>query len=171
LATFKERFPARKDWLPIFGVCAFVVHGWAIFSLLREIPSLLLRLGMGDILAAIAYTLTFALAESLLFFALVFALVGLLPHRWFRNHTIWMGTVVAVLLQYASLLSVMSAELPVFMAWLLGLGALLLIFFRLLRGDKMRLWLDLVERVSVLAALYLVVDGLSLVVVVLRNLF
>jgi len=76
-----------------------------------------------------------------------------------------------VLLQYASLLSVMSAELPVFMAWLLGLGALLLIFFRLLRGDKMRLWLDLVERVSVLAALYLVVDGLSLVVVVLRNLF
>ena len=148
-----------------------MVHGWAIFSLLREIPSLLLRLGMGDILAAIAYTLTFALAESLLFFALVFALVGLLPHRWFRNHTIWMGTVVAVLLQYASLLSVMSAELPVFMAWLLGLGALLLIFFRLLRGDKMRLWLDLVERVSVLAALYLVVDGLSLVVVVLRNLF
>lgn len=171
MVIFKERFPARKDWLPIFAVCAFAVHGWAIFSLLREIPSLLLRLGLGDLLGAIAYTLTFALAESLLFFALVFVLVGLLPHRWFRHHTVWMGTVLAVLLQYASFLSILSAELSLFVAWLVGLGALLLIFFWLLRGDKMRLWLDLVERVSVLAALYLVMDVFSVVVVVLRNLF
>lgn len=171
MATFKERFPARQDWLPIFSVCAFVVHGWAIFSLLREIPSLLLRLGIGDILGAIAYTLTFALVESLLFFALAFVLVGLLPHGWFRHHGVWMGTVLAALLQYASLLSVVVVEPAFFLTWLAGLVVLLAIFFGLLRGDKMRVWLDLVERLSVLAAFYLVLDVVSAAVVIWRNLF
>lgn len=168
--TFKQRLPAKKDLFPLFSVCAFAIHIWAMLSIFVEVPSLLLRLDFNDFVGAIAYTLTFTLLESLLGFTIVLALLTLMPHKWRKYSTIATGTLILCILQYSILLvSELATSVTSTLLGLLGLLAIAGIFVQLMRRGRVSILVDFVDRLTVLTGLYITFDIIGLSIVIIRN--
>ena len=84
MATFRNRFPSRRDTLLVLTACAFPIHLWSILSVLRLIPSWAQHNSTWDIIGIVAYTQVFALFETLLLLVCLLLIGAILPARWFR---------------------------------------------------------------------------------------
>jgi hypothetical protein len=98
-AILRERF-SSKGFLQIFVYCAFPIHLWTILNMLRDVPSWAFYMRYGELFSSIAYTMSFALIETLILFLPVVVLGMLLPKRWVRDKFV---PLVSVLLLEASL--------------------------------------------------------------------
>ena len=172
MAISRNRLPSRHDLYLLFGACVLPVHIRAIFSVLQEFPSLILRMTLWELVAASAYSLTFALSESLLIMLAVTLLTILIPPRWLEGCFAVRGT----LLLCASLPWLYLCLTRGIRSWrglLLSSACALLLWMlpRLLRRlhTKAAPLKALLERLSVLAYLYVALDVLSLLVVIARN--
>jgi hypothetical protein len=177
LATFRDRFPSRRDVLLVFAACAFPVHVWAIISMLWEFPAWILILTPWNMAGVIAYTLAFALLESLtiLFGLLVLAIV--LPGRWFRDSFVALSTMAvfvttgwAILAHYNDV-ALQTWSIKSFLLWagvyLVSLGFSYALVQRFTKLGK--LMVSLADRLLILAYLYLSLDVLSVAVIAVRN--
>jgi len=81
----KKRLPAFASILPVFAVIAFLVYGWTMIVFLWKLPSWILYLTLGEILAVFAYSMTFALLESFLILTLLLLACMALPPAWMRD--------------------------------------------------------------------------------------
>jgi hypothetical protein len=177
LATFRARWPSRRESLLLFGVCVFPVHTWAILNLLSELPGWLVRLSLWDIVGIIAYTLVFALLECLVIWLAVVLLSIVLPKRWFRERFVALGTMIVLLTSGWAILAHFNDEaLAQWSAWdsflwfglyLVSLGVFYTLVFRF---DRLERWIvSFADRLLILAYLYLLLDFLAFVIVALRN--
>jgi len=103
----RERLVPKQEWMLVFVVGAIPVQVWAYIGLFREIPALLLRAGMGDIIGTAAYVLSFALFESIILTLVLVLLAAVLPASWFRARFVVQGSITilvttgwAILAQY-----------------------------------------------------------------------
>ena len=175
--TLRRRFASREYLISAFAVCVFVIHVWAIYNLLREVPAWVLRLSFTELIGVIAYTQVFALLESILIFLLLIGLGALLPAGWYRNR---FGSLSAAIVLVTSawfiaaqyndnLLSGSGLKgLAIWAAtYLIALG---IAFGGVHYFKKVDAVLNgFAQRVLVLSVLYLVVDIFSIFVVIFRN--
>jgi hypothetical protein len=133
----------------------------------------LLRGALPELIAPAAYTMTFALLESVMLMVVTILIAALLPARWMRDDFAVKGTGVL----YASvpwMIVALSMETQLRYLYLLPLVGCLLsltLFYKLL-GDFTRIRLSiraLLDRISLLSYLYAAIDLLGLLVVVARN--
>ncbi len=172
----------RRDLLLLFTACAVPVHVWAILSGLREAPAWMVRLDAVDLVAVAAYTLAFALAESLLVWLLAAAAAGLLPARLLGATGAQSAS--AFRLAWGSWLVLVSGLASASLHWFpallrppwpiaLGLACLTCLAGGLLllrRAPRLRLAVrGLLDRLVVLALAYVAVDLVGLAVVLARN--
>lgn len=153
------------------------VHVWAIFNVLREVPAWILRMSMWEMIGVIAYTQVFALFESLILFILILLAAIILPGNLLRNDIaissaliMFVLSIWLVILHYNSDW-IFSRNLPILAIWLgtlLGTLILLLLLSRRLKPIQDRI-VNIMSRFAVLAALYLVIDALSVLIVLVRN--
>ena len=153
------------------------VHIWAIFNVLREVPAWILRMSMWEMIGVIAYTQVFALFESLILFILILLAAIVLPGNLLRNNIITASALIMfvlsiwlIILHYNSTW-LFSRNIPILAIWLATLVGT--IFLLLFLSKRLMLMQDsiikIMGRFAVLAALYLVVDALSIVIVLFRN--
>ncbi len=172
LTSQTKKFPAKQDLYRFLTVWLAFVNTWAFFSWLYEAPSLIRRLNLWDLLGSLAYTTTFALIESLGIFIPFTLLAVLIPTRWLRsvNFTLH-ALIITVAALYAGIGFTLDSGQQT-LTWVLGLISLGGLVF-ILRGKprfQHRL-VDLLDRLVVLATLYLIVDVVGFVIVVIRNVF
>jgi hypothetical protein len=182
----------RQGLWSLFLMCALPLHAWALLLAFRDLSWLTDRTNAWDAVGVLCYGLLFALIESLLLFV-VTALLGLLiPRRWEpERRTALLSVLVLVLCVWAmlgQLFFLTNARLPEgLIAFLVRSGHPLRIMYPaivVLVGVSFVLpaWAvmrsarglqaagGLIERLGLLAMLYLVFDAAALVIVVIRNL-
>lgn len=153
------------------------IHVWSILRVLEEMPAWILRLSISELLGVVAYTQVFALLESA--FVLVFFLVVsfLLPKRWLAYQFV---PATSILVFVATLWAIAAHNYDKvirnwgareFLPWLiLVMISLALAWVLVSRSKKVRnAIVELVDRATVLAAVNLFIDSLSLVIILIRN--
>jgi hypothetical protein len=147
--------------------CLSVVNSFAVFSIVKEMPVLILRLRTWDVIGAAAYSITFALVEGLVVFCILTCCAVLMRVITKQRHFI----LYAVLLWPTILFFILFIIAPKAIS-LIGFLASFILVFLLLRFKKLRnIILEILDRITVLGALYLIIDIVSVIIVVFRNVF
>lgn len=153
------------------------MHVWSILNLLREVPAWVLRLRIWELVGVIAYNMAFALIESLMVWAVFVLLAFVLPGRWFRDRFVSLSSVAvfsaaawAIVVHYNTE-TVRLWSLKDFALWfvvcLFSIGAACALVYLITGVD--RFVRSVAERLLVLVYMYVVVDVLSILVVLVRN--
>jgi hypothetical protein len=149
-----------------------------MLSYLDAFPGFALRFNTWDLIGTAAYTLAFALLESLILLLPLILAAVLLPPRIFRDRFLSLGATVIIV----SSIWIMVANAQRIEILALGLRSLLLPFTLYLlslaipvalivRIRSIEIWIQaVVSRFSVLAYFYVALACLGLVIVVLRSL-
>jgi hypothetical protein len=154
-----------------------MIHIWSIYNLLKEIPAWILRLSYWELAGVISYTLLFALVESLIVLVFLIILAALLPARIFRDKFVSISTIF-VFLAALWIIPVRIYENTI-RSWgmigLLGVLFLALISFLIsylvvLKSKKVdQIINSLMQRVTLLAYVYVFIDIVAVIIVFSRN--
>ena len=192
LATFFSRRYSRQGLWSLFLMCALPLHAWTMVLAFRDMSWVTDRTNAWDAVGVFSYGLVFALAESLIIFLLVALLGFLVSPRWDRDLRVSLLTVLVLMLSIWAILEqlffLLEVRLPGGIINLLVqsghplrtlylmVAALLVITIMgpvvlVVRSEGARRFVHgLIDRLSLLAILYLVFDLIGLVIVVVRNL-
>lgn len=190
MAIFK-RYSKSGLWL-LFLTTAFPIHLWTIILFLRDFSWIAERTNAWDAVGVAAYGMVFAFIESVFVFIIVVLLGFLLPKQWDeRKRLAFLSLLVFIVALWAILgqlffmlglsvpapiihfLSASSHPLRLLYAGLVSLVSLTLIVsaYLIIRSDRVwRSVYNLMDRLAVLSAIYLVFDGISLIIIIIRNL-
>jgi len=191
LVTSKPTWYSRRGLWSLFLVCAFPLHVWTIILAFLDFSWVAERTNAWDAIGVLAYALVFAFAESLVVFLAAVLLGFLLPRRWEEGKRI---ALLSILMLVTTLWAMLG---QLYFLWNLSLPDQAILFlaqtghplrilyaailvvviptvliptYLVLRSDRStRFILGLTERLSLLASIYLLLDGAGLVVVVIRN--
>lgn len=188
---FIAKYYSRSDVWLLFLLCAFPLHVWTLLLAFRDISWVAARTNFQDAIGVLSYGMVFAFLESLVFFVIIFFLGFLISPRWTSQYrVVTMGLSAIVLSIWAiigQLYFLQGWSLPDgFIGFLVRSGHparyfypilsfLILITFLIpvwvvLKSQKgYSIARDIADRLSLLGALYLVVDVLALGVVLIRN--
>jgi hypothetical protein len=164
-------------WL-LFIAVAFPVHVWSIFNLFYVLPAWMLKMDYIELFGAISYTFLFALFESTVITIFVFLFVQFILNKIFPDKYLTFGILVIWLL---SILAVGAHYSHVVNLWgflnigLLGLLSfvfiILLVSFLLKKYSKVEnIIFFAIDRLAILISIYLIIDVMSLINIVFRNL-
>ena len=163
-------------WI-VFAASVFPTHLWAIIDFLREYPAFIKRMNTSELLGSFSYVMgVFALPDAIVLFLGIVVLALILPYRFFRVKFATLGSALALIT------SVWLIIFHSFPKWLemrqllpLGLWAVTYLlmmgisYFQILRNPKAEAAVDnFMQRAVSLAALYLIIDFLSIINVVFR---
>ena len=173
----KSRFASREQLILLFAACVFIIHVWAIISVLREVPAWVLRLNYWDLIGVIAYTQLYALAESIVVFLVLIIIAAILPAKLFREKLVALGTMVVIVSSIWFIFAHYNDQvirlwgakqfLFVFLAFLVSI---LIPYVLIQRYPKIADIIDsIVGRVAVLAYVYVFLDVISIIIIVIRN--
>lgn len=177
MATFKDRIPARKELFTVFLASAFASNAWALYNITQEVPAWILRLSLGEMVGVMAHSLLFALLDALpIFVALTLAAI-VLPASWLRDRFVAIGSSVAfitavwmIIFHTNNLLT--QRDVIKIAVWAASYALITaVVYIWILRSDKAnRAVVNGVERLGLLAGLYLVLDLVGIGVVLIRTL-
>jgi hypothetical protein len=134
-----------------------------------------MRLNVWELVGAIAYTLAFALFETLLVFLILTILSVILPGRLFLDKFVAQASMMVLLGSVWAItshlgLDVFRSDGRLFVAWLLLLLGPLAISYLMVHWSRKleRQARALVERLAPVSLVYILVDILSVFIIVLR---
>lgn len=182
----------RQGLWTLFLMCALPLHIWTLILAFRDLPWLTDRTNAWDAFGVMSYGLIFALAESVLLF-LAFVLLGMLvPRSWEPDRRVHLLSAFVLILSLWAMISqlfflagvrlpdgiialLVGSAHPLWIIYgtllaLTGISFLLPAWAALRPGKGLRALAAAVERLGLLAVLYLVFDAAALVIVVIRNL-
>jgi hypothetical protein len=174
-------------------VCSLPFHFWAILLILKNAGNFLVKRDLVFFLGFSGYTLGFAIIESLIFFAFMFALTYLFPRSWEGKTSFAVATTLSLVLAswgIANQLFFLLTDLsPAWFEWLrlrvhyrqnllYPLLWIVLILSAAIPTIALPRWkpgrqivLSLAEKLSMLAPLYLLLDMVGIGAVIFRNLY
>ncbi|MFP4394787.1 MAG: hypothetical protein ACLFTI_05935 [Anaerolineales bacterium] len=172
LTSQAKKLPSKQELYRFLAVWLAFVNTWAFLSWLYEVPSLIRRLNLWDLVGSLAYTTTFALVESLGIFIPFTLLALLIPTRWLRYVTFALhALIIAMMVLYVGIGFTLDSGQQT-LTWVLGFVSLTGLAYILRRKPRIQQRLvGLLDRLVVLATLYLIVDVVGVVIVVIRNVF
>jgi hypothetical protein len=170
----RNRFPNKHTTFKTFIAVAFPVHIWAIVATLHRFPSYLLYLKISEILGIVAYTLSFALLESIIITILLIVIGAGLPQRIFKEKIVPQAALLTpVALVVADSVQSLGSTFQVWIAiWAFGMIPILIIVYLVGKSQMVSEWLTkYIDRITVLSLVYVFGDLLAVVIVICRNLF
>jgi hypothetical protein len=177
LRRLSQQLPSKRAGIRLLLMCVLASHLWAIPGLLNEVPALILRLSVWNLIGVISYYMLFTLCEAVFVWMALNLLGAILPDAIIQQQLLAKGSVL-VLVTYLWLAPIlhnfrMLLYWPVG-AWLwVGLYVLLLLSVQLLfmRFPSLdRRIRAAIDRLVVLAAAYVILDILGIFVIFVRNL-
>jgi hypothetical protein len=181
----------KGDLLKLFLVCAFPIHAWAIFMVLRDISWVAERTNSWDAVGVIGYTLLIALVESIITVVVVLLLSFLVPKSWSAEKRI---AIMSILVLTTSVWAMIAqafflvedivpksllrflAQTPRPLLIIYGsIGTLVIasnalpVYF-LIRSEKFVNAISaIVDRLILLSTLYIFLDFVGIVIIIIRN--
>ena len=186
-----NRYSRSGLWL-LFLSTAFPIHLWTIILVLRDFSWVAERTNAWDAVGVAAYGMIFAFIETIFVFAIIVLVGFFLPKQWEENKRIAFLSMIVFLVALWAIIGqlyfMLAIDLPsglmMFfvrsghpLRWiyaglfvLFSLTVIVPVYF-FIRSEKMyRSIFNFIDRLAVLSAIYLVFDGISLVVTLVRNL-
>jgi hypothetical protein len=178
---FLARLPDRQSIIGVYATAVFLVYGWTMFASFWQVPSWLFYLKISEILSIYAYSFVINFGESvtLIFLALFVGII--LPGRWWNAQFKSKGALWIFVLMGSIMVRLYTNRAPddweifffgqqTWWAYTLLLG--LALDFAFSHIVWLRKSLDfLADQMVVFLYIYLPLTIVSLVVVVVRNLF
>ncbi|MFC1997701.1 hypothetical protein ACFLXI_08885 [Chloroflexota bacterium] len=190
-SKFGNRYSKTGLW-QLFVATAFPLHLWAIILILMDISWVAERTNFWDAIGVAAYGLVFILFESLLIWALLILMGFLLPKIWPENkRVVLLGILVMVTALWAILGQLYFLLELSFPQWIINLLAeqahplrylyaiylvvvtlsvLLATYFAIISEKFQRSFVVVIDRLSILVGLYVILDVVSIIIVLIRNL-
>lgn len=181
----------KKELLQLFLTIGFPIHTWSIIQVLYDIEWVYEQQGGGILIGYIAYSMVFALFETIVLFIFFLLLSLFFPKKWAGQYTF------IVLCQWVFILSlwgvaniiyfVLIKSPPKFLSWVLlrvayhqELGFTILLITIVLsivlplilsiRYEKIRSGtIAIIDRIILLSILYLVFDFIGVIIIFIRN--
>ena len=172
MAIFRQRFTSQEI-TQIFVYCAFPIHVWTIINMLRDVPPWGIYMRSVELISTVAYTLSFALFETLIVFLPVILIGLIVPKRWIKDKFVPLSSVLLIELTLMTIVLqfFIKERLP---KRILLLSYLPLIGFSIVAVFKFPKIKDLVSslanRLSLLSFIYIFFDIIGLLIVIVRNL-
>ncbi len=172
-----KRFPKKQEIYYLLMATVFPIHVWSLINVTREVPAWILRLSISDMVGVIAYAQFYALIDTLVIFIPLLLLAVLLPTTLFRNKFVAKGTAVIFISSawfiFLHLNGQIIEQRQIAVLGIWGVSYLLVLAAAILiiqKNQKLEMAIvSFVQRLSVLSVLYLIIDLLSLIVIVVRN--
>jgi hypothetical protein len=177
IVPFYRRIPSTHNVVAVYLACLFPIQVWSIYNLLREVPAWLRQMSLWDVIGVVSYPQMFVLFESVVIFLPLVLLSALLPAGWFRDKFVALATgivylsVVWFILAHIYDLTLRYWGLGQLLPWIgLFLFSQILFFFLIHSSHKLQsIIVSWVNRVAVLSIVYLLIDLISVLIVVIRN--
>lgn len=146
--------------------------------MLDVMPAWLLRLDVWELVGVIAYTQAFALLETILIWGLIMLLTLILPRRLTGErfmplistlifiHALWVGILHVSFETFRAMSTFQLLSIP--LLYLLSVTMAVLLVLR--SGRFNTLLRSILDRLAVLVSLYIIIDILSILVILMRNL-
>jgi len=171
-------------------MCSFPLHFWTLILAFRDLSWLIERSNLWDAIGVASYGMIFAFAESVLVFLVTVVLGFLISKHWHQQRVALLSILVLITalwsmagqlhalsgMSYPSwfLNFIVQQEHPVRVLYVIGLllvtPTVLLPTYLILKSSKtLRFVRELIERLTLLAILYLLFDIVGLVIVIIRN--
>jgi hypothetical protein len=188
--SLKKYFSLKSLWT-LFLMAAFFPHVWTIILVFRDFSWIAERTNAWDAVGNGAYGLLYAFVESLFVFVIALVLGLLISSKWSeaRRRALLaalilltaVGSVVNQLyflyewdIPAALIRTLIASGRPLVSLYLLSLAVITpfvaLPVYLILRSEhSYTIVNELIDRLALLTGLYLVLDGIALVIVVVRN--
>jgi hypothetical protein len=183
MKIFTRRGIQRNDIFLVYSACAFSVFAWSLISLFYQLPPLMLRMNIVDIVGVAAYNMAFALIESMLYFGVLFGVLFLfaliLPKKLLGEHFGTLGGILAILfagimaytqLDYARVFS-LTPRRALFALGLVVLGFIAAYLMTLFLPWFERISKSILQRLSILSMIYSILGVLGILIIIVRNIF
>ena len=185
LSFLRSRFPSRQDTFLVLAVTTAPIYLWALLNFLREVPGYILRADLSFILAVLSYTLASCLIESLTITGMVVLLAVILPRRLLLDRFVPQAMILVLIpafwvipIHYQSRIAgglglPAQMYIALVVVWLITfIIALVDLSIIIRRRPKVEAgFLDVADRLTVLAWVFIVAGIISLGNVMVRNLF
>jgi hypothetical protein len=156
----------------------FLIHAWAIVVILYEAPAWSLQLDAWDLVGAASYPLVVATVESVVVLGLVSALAAALPRTWLRGAFVASATGIVYLAGVWAVVAHLNDQMVRAMsirelaAWAaFFVVSEVAVVWAIHRSRRLKSVIqEMVDRLVLPAALYIVLSIFAVVVVVARNL-
>ncbi|MEJ2758799.1 MAG: hypothetical protein P8046_10000 [Anaerolineales bacterium] len=191
MMLLKPRF-SKSDTVKLLLVSAFPVHFWAILMVFKEADTWMTKRSIVYSLGASGYVLGLALLESLLLFGFIYLLSFLFPKNWSQKANLTVAAALALITAgwaIANQVYFFLGESPshfyiwlhlwtnyrqtiaYLLFWLVMIASVAAPVLLLARSEKAQSAAQaVIEKVILLAPLYLLFDLVGIVFTVIRNL-
>ena len=172
------RLPGLMQTAAVYSVIVLFIYGWTIYWFLWKLPSWLYFMTAIELLTLFAYSMVVNLLESFFVLLLPLFLSILLPVKWFRDRFVARGSALVVVilafLTYYSRLITGLVGLPSNLGWMLlavaaAAVAAVFIFGRV--AFLRRILEEIANRAVIFLFISFPISAISLLVVLIRNLF
>lgn len=176
--SIRNRLPTFQQIVGVYGLAALIIFDWTILWFYWKLPSWMFFLNLGDIATVFAYSMATNLIESVLVLCIPVVLTILLPKRWFSDLFVSMASALVIAgLGYTIYVALTIGGLqdyPGALVHSFPIVALLIAVFAILAGriPVLRKGLEiLAERASIFSYIFFPIGAISLVAVMIRNIF
>lgn len=176
--NFTKRIPSLGQLAPVYSIIVVVIYAWSILRFFWRLPSLLYSSTAGEIAITYAYLTTVNFFESITILLIPIFLSTILPGRWFFDRFVTKGSLLVSLgLWYlAYIASHISAEAPFpydLIRWSPAVAVLILVLVFLLDQISFlrKIVTELADRLTVFLFISIPISAVSLLVVLIRNIF
>ena len=178
MLNFREKIPSWQQLAPVYSIIILFVFTWTLIPFFWRVPSWLYYLPIGKIFVLYAYTATVNFIESLLFLLGIIFLSVVLPKKLLFERFISRSSIMTILglsfLIYFDKQMTGIDEFPRSMVnWIpLVLAGIFLLTHLLDQIKPVRNFIEsLADRTTVFLYISIPISALSLLVVLVRNLF
>ena len=191
IRSITGKYNKQGLWL-LFLMAVFPQHLWTLIFAFRDFSWLIDRTNVWDAIGNLSYGMLYAFFESLILFGvLVFAGI-FTPTRWEVKRRIAFLTLLLFITAIWGMVSqllyvwniwlppsilqmIASTGRPLFMLYLIslvlaGITVSLPVFAFVFREKTLASMLDFMDRLTTLSMLYLFLDGIGLIIIIIRNL-
>lgn len=176
-----SRLPPRTQIFPVYAVICFCTYSWTMLTLFWKFPSWLYDLTIDEMIGIGAYSFAVNLFDSLFALGLLLLLCWALPARFLKNDFIVRSSVMVICVLGSMMLHLYTYRFPdtlevfasVMQMWwgvtLLILAVCLILAIKVQWIRKVIL--DVADRLMIFTYIFLPLSLISIVIVIVRNIF
>jgi hypothetical protein len=175
--NFPKRFPSIQQLAPVYAVIVVVIYSWSLLHFFWQLPSWMYFSTVGEIAVFYSYTIFFNFIESILVLIPLILFSIILPSKWFFARFISMGTLLTLfglgyMMYFTSKLNVDTFPLElVYQTPLIAIIILAIVFLIDRLGFLNKAIEELANRFTVFLYISIPVSLLSLLTILIRNIF
>lgn len=178
ILSITEKIPKLQDIAPVYAVIVMMIYPWTLTRYFWKLSSWILFASVGDLAALFAYMVVVNLLESILVLLVPLAMSVVLPQRWFydRFKTRSISLVLFGLGFLIYLNRNLHADAPfplTLVRWipLAAVAILVLVFLVDQVGFLRKVLEEVANRLTVFLYISIPISAVSLLVILLRNVF